>query len=281
MTYELSIMASIIGSIIAIVPAFCVFIYFARKQGKFWLTGVVGGSFWLVAYQARMPILIPLNLLPEFLPWASYPILIREAIVYSIYLIATVCSGLFEEGIKFWFTNRRREYIETPRHVMCFGLGWGLSEALIIYVMNAVSIIVLIPLLPLLPPDLLPSDPELAMGLLAGGVERVSSIVFHVAMTFLVAFAVWHLKRHWAYLAMFLHFIGNFIMVITLRIMVVFIGYNVISIWTIEGLIAVLAIINVLLVYFLWRKLGGPPIQKSEEPPPELTEELQPQLRED
>jgi hypothetical protein len=71
---------------------------------------------------------------------------------------------------------------------------------------------------------------------------------------------------------MFLHFIGNFIIVVTLRVMVIFIGYDI-SIWAIEGLIAVLAIVNVLLVYFLWQKLGGPPIQKSEEPPPELTEE--------
>ena len=164
MAYELSIIASIIGSLIAIVPALSVFVYFARKEGKFWLTGIVGGSFWAVAYQARLPILIPLNLLPDFLPWASYPLFVREAIVYSILLIATVCSGLFEEGIKFWFTNRRREYIETPRHVMCFGLGWGLSEAIIIYVMNAVSIIVLIPLLPLLPPGLLPPEQPAAAG---------------------------------------------------------------------------------------------------------------------
>ena len=243
MSYELMILASILGILISFLPAFIIFLYLARRTESMWISGIVGGTFWLIAFLARLPILIPLNILPLF--FQGTPIfLFFIVILFSSSLLA----GIFEEGIKYFVVKSRPKFIETRRHVLCLGLGWGLGEAVLLYMVN---IIALIPFLPLFVPD-----PGLwdvfAIQVLAGAVERNSAILFHVASSLVVALAVWRGKRLWVWLAIFLHFILNFVSIMILQFYLVPIfGSNTLSIGIFEGIVALIAILMALLAYYL------------------------------
>jgi uncharacterized membrane protein YhfC len=258
MPYELVLLSAVAGLVIALVPTLAFLIYFARRSGKLWTVAVLGGAFWLLALLARLPIVLPLQLLPYLLPawWLSLSPLSQALVVAAILFVSSLCAGLFEEGFRYLLMRLSPNFIKTPRHVLSLGLGWGFMEAFLLAGLSYIAIIALLPFLaPLLGPEL-----EVATGLLAGGVERNSAIVVHVSLSVFVAMALWYAERKWLWSAMLLHFAFNFIVVCALYGLVYpILGTAPLGIWLTEVLVAVEAGVVAFLAYRLWHSKGGPP----------------------
>jgi len=251
--YELLLFAAIAAIVIACVPALSLLLHSARRVGSLWLAAVMGGAFWLLALIARLPIVLPLQLSPYLFP--TPPGIMRELTIIGIITISALCAGLFEEGFKYWLVSRERHLIETSRHVLCLGLGWGLVEALLLVVPNYVLLIVFLPLFaPLLGPEM-----EIASMMIAGAVERNSTIVVHVAFSALVALAVWRRERTWLWIAILFHFLFDFTAVITYRMLLQILGATAFSVWLTEGLVAVIAVLFAVFVYHYWKRLAATP----------------------
>jgi uncharacterized membrane protein YhfC len=187
------------------------------------------------------------------------PPLTLAAAVTAILFVSSLSAGVFEEGFRYVLMRISPGVIKTPRHVLSLGLGWGFMEAFLLAGVSYLSIIALFAVLPLLAP-FLPPEVEFATSLLAGGVERNSAIVVHVALSVFVAVALWYAERKWLWSAMLLHFAFNFIVVCALYGLVYpILGTTPLGLWLIEGLVALEAAVVALLAYGLWRSKGGPP----------------------
>lgn len=86
---------------------------------------------------------------------------------------------------------------------------------------------------------------------LVGAVERISAVTIQISFSVLVWFAAKDGKRFWLYpLAILLHLIVDAVAVICLRL-----GVNV---WSIEGVVIVMAVAFVLLAVLVWKKNHKP-----------------------
>ncbi|MFW9831153.1 MAG: YhfC family glutamic-type intramembrane protease [Candidatus Thorarchaeota archaeon] len=241
------IITGIAGTLIAILPAFIIFFYIARFKGRMWLSAVLGGVFWFIALLARTPILAGLELLGIFI--TSEMLLVYLAIII---FLAALMAGLFEEGIKYLFLKRQPKWIETTQYVLCFGLGWGLGEAFLIYVIDVLAYAFLYPFLSTI--ISLPPEYILAQNFLIGAVERNIAIVFHVSATILIALAVWHKKLKFLWLAIFVHFLFDFIPLIILQFLLYpILGSTLTAVLIVETLFAVYAVIFAVLAFYLWK----------------------------
>ena len=259
MAYELLFYATIGAIVVSVAPAFALFLYVARREGSLWLSAVMGGAFWLLALIARLPILIPLQLLPYLLPILQGPLL--GLTVMAIIIVAALCAGLFEEGFKYWLVSRERHLIETPKHVVCLGLGWGLTEALLLVVPNYIIILLFLPLIA----PLMGAEVEAASMMLAGALERDSAIIAHVAFSALVAIAVWREDRTWLGIAIFLHFLFDFIAVTTYRTLIQFYGVIPLALWITESLIAAMAVAIAIFTHLFWKRQTSQSISSTPE----------------
>ncbi|MFX1565021.1 MAG: YhfC family glutamic-type intramembrane protease [Promethearchaeota archaeon] len=253
------ILVAIIGSLIAILPAFLVFLYIARFKGSMWLSAFIGGLFWFIALLARTPILLVLEL------WG----LVITPPFYAIYIalmifLGALLAGLFEEGIKYGFVRKFPSFIKTVKHALSFGLGWGICEALLLYVLTVLTYGFLYEFLITIIP--LPPESFLVFNFILGAFERNIAIVFHVSATILVALAVWHSRFIFALLAILTHFLFDFIPIMILQ----YILYSLFDPITLgilaECLIAIFAIIFLVLSYWLFKREGGPPSEPESEP---------------
>jgi uncharacterized membrane protein YhfC len=99
------------------------------------------------------------------------PILSRLAGgIYSAAL-ASLLAGVFEESVRYLVARGLRV---SRRGAVCLGLGWGLTEALLIYAVPSVAL-------------LLSGIQKNPWSLTPGAVERNAAIVLHVALSL----AVW------------------------------------------------------------------------------------------
>jgi uncharacterized membrane protein YhfC len=261
MAYELVLLCAVAGLFVALLPGFAFLLYFARRRGRLWIAALLGGVFWLLALLARLPIVIVVELVPSLLLgwYLSLPLPAQAFVVLVILFVSSLCAGLFEEGFKYLLVRHKPDLIETPHHVLCLGLGWGLMEAFLLAGLSYIVIIALFPLLPLLAPYLGP-EAQLATGLLAGGFERDSAIVVHVSLSVFVAMAAWYADRKWLWSAMFLHFIYDFsVICVAYGLVTPLFGSAPLGVWLLEALVAVEALVIALLAYLLWQRKGGPP----------------------
>ncbi len=255
------IIVAIVGSLIAVLPAFLLFLYIARFKGSMWLSAFIGGLFWFLALLARTPILLVLEFWGLTISPAFYAIYVAIIIFMGAFM-----AGLFEEGIKYGFLKKYPSFIKTMKHALCFGLGWGLCEALLLYVLTVLTYGFLYEWLITI--ITLPPESYLVFSFLLGALERNIAIVFHVTATILVALAIWHSKPLYALMAILAHFLFDYIPIMLLQYILYpllgsFIG-GIIG----ECLFAIFAIIFLVLTYWLFKREGGPPkIEK--EPAPE------------
>jgi uncharacterized membrane protein YhfC len=226
-----------------------------------WLSALLGGIFWFVALLARTPILLVLELWVLTIPPAFYTIIIIIVIFIGAFL-----AGLFEEGIKYGFLKKFPNFVKTLKHTLCFGLGWGLSEALLLYVLTVLAYGFLYEWL--LTIITLPPESSLYFSFILGAFERNIAIAFHVSATILVALAIWHRRFLFALLAILSHFLLDFIPIMILRYILYPLLDPFIAGILVECLIAVFAIIFFVLAYWLLKRKGCP--QETEvKPPPE------------
>lgn len=223
-----------IAILIALIPAFAVFIYFDRVKGSAWLAFILGGAGWFGA--------LLLRLLPLQLPLLIYGQDLALSLVYFGY--ASLLAGLFEEGIRYICIRKASFAREDHRHVLSFGLGWGFLEAVLIYALNALVILIL--------------EPELTfMELLPGAIERNTAVLLHSALSFLVFCAL--SMRRFLIIAIGLHAVVDMIAVSIYYY--VFIG----EVWLVEGILFAMTILVAVFTYFIVKKYS--PIRLSEKKP--------------
>ncbi|MCP8315852.1 MAG: YhfC family intramembrane metalloprotease [archaeon] len=212
-----------VAILIALVPAFAVFIYFSRAKGSMWLAFIVGGVGWLGA--------LLLRLLPLQLPLVIYGQDFASSLVYFGY--ASLLAGLFEEGIRYICIKKASFTREDHRHVLSFGLGWGFLEAVLMYALSVLVILVLMPELTF-------------MELLPGAIERNTAVLLHSAMSFLVLCAL-SMKR-FLILAIGLHAIVDMIAVSIYYY--VFIG----EVWLVEGILFAMTLLVAVFTYLIVKR---------------------------
>ncbi|MCP8308556.1 MAG: YhfC family intramembrane metalloprotease [archaeon] len=212
-----------VAILIALVPAFAVFIYFSRAKGSMWLAFIVGGVGWLGA--------LLLRLLPLQLPLVIYGQDFASSLVYFGY--ASLLAGLFEEGIRYICIKKASFTREDHRHVLSFGLGWGFLEAVLMYALSVLVVLVLMPELTF-------------MEFLPGAIERNTAVLLHSAMSFLVLCAL-SMKR-FLILAIGLHAIVDMIAVSIYYY--VFIG----EVWLVEGILFAMTLLVAVFTYLIVKR---------------------------
>jgi len=167
-----------VGILIALVPAFALFVYVARGKKSMWLVFCIGAVGWTVAL-VRAPILDGLGeaFLRNWIRSAG-----TVAAPYVAIVVNSLFAGLFEEGIRYGITKGIKRTRADSRHMLSFGLGWGFGEAVLIYAVAIVSAVYLqgrsIPF----------------SSLMLGAMERNITMVLHVGLTFVVLRALTSLK---------------------------------------------------------------------------------------
>lgn len=241
--------AILLGVGLAVGPFLAATIYLARFRGALWKAFVFGWAGWLLALVIRLvPVQVPQVLLLDRLQ--SDLTLALLLIVY-----ASAMAGLFEEGVRYWFL-RRWEGLRASRHaLLAFALGWGVGEALVLYVPAVATL----PLVQATPPALL--------DVLPGALERNLAILAHLSFTFVVLAALGRGKGLLA-LAMALHFALDFVIVAAFQLT----G----DIWLAEGLGVVLVAGLLSVAYGLrpsrWGEAHGAPTNVGEAQPRERHE---------
>jgi len=189
----------VIGIVIAIVPALALTIILVRGKGSLWKIFLFGWAGWLLALVIRIiPVQLPQQLLA--------PQLESEGILLLLFLAyASVMAGIFEEGIRYFILKRRPKLMANTSSILSFGLGWGIGEAIIIYVPAIASL-----------PLLSPSVPTL-LEILPGALERNLAIITHLALTLIVIKGISKGKIYLV-LAMALHFLVNLVGVTTITL---------------------------------------------------------------
>ncbi len=189
--------------LLSFVPGLLITIYLVRSKWKVYLAFVMGGVGWFIALLLREPLL---SMLPA------------TELVVSI-IIASLLAGVFEEITRYLVLKYSKLARDNP---LILGLGWGVTEAFIIYVVT-ISIFILL------------NQPVTFTDALPGAVERLISIGLHVSLTMIVYQGL--KDKRLLLLAVFLHFFTNIAATIT--------GYILLwDAWVIEALILIITIIT-------------------------------------
>jgi len=154
----------LIPVILALVPAFIVLAINSKSDFRKWLIALIAGGGWFVALIARLPFLTLTT------KWF-------QGNYVFIALSSSILAGMFEEPVRFVLLKYVSKEIKLGlRELISFGLGWGLVEALIIYVLQAIFL-------------------QYGLGaewykLLPGAIERNIATLFHTALTFIAAWVL-------------------------------------------------------------------------------------------
>jgi uncharacterized membrane protein YhfC len=257
MSVEMSllIITGIIGTLIALLPGFIILVFIARKTENMWLGAFLGAWFWFVAYLARTPLLLVIELI---IPLVAPELLLLYA-VFALFA-ASLLAGVFEEGIRYLFLRWQPKFVANLKHALTFGLGWGLGEAIIIYALDVLTISFFYPVLidmgiPLPPAHIL------SINIMIGALERNLAILFHVTATVFIALAVWHRKPLYVGLAILAHFLFNFIPISLFRLVLPYFMDYTTAIIVLYGLFTAFALLYVLLADYLLQRKGKPTLE--------------------
>jgi len=208
---------------LALTPALTALAINSKGDLQKWLIALIAGGGWFVALIARLPLLTLITKLFQ----KSYIIVVASS---------SLLAGIFEEPVRFLLLKYISKEIKLgARELISFGLGWGLVEALIIYVFQAIFM-------------------QYGLGakwfnLLPGAVERNIATLFHIALTFTVA---WVLVKEVKYimLPISLHAMANIYAASLLWI--------VKDPWIIEGLIGFLIVpLSIVAILIMHRAIIG------------------------
>lgn len=199
--------------ILVFLPLFILGFYLGRNAPKLLLFGGMG---WVLALILRI---VPLNL---------FQLLVQDLVVVIGY--SAILAGLFEEGMRFWLVKRTKT--SDFKAGLTFGLGWGVAEALVIYLPSVllsptVSSLVLLDLLP-------------------GVLERYMAVLAHVALTFIVIKAISY--REYLVVAIVAHAVLDWIAGVAYYVMRL-------PVWQVEGLVAAYTLILAFYAIYVLKKI--------------------------
>ena len=146
--------------LLALGPGLVALVVISRRSSHLWMNALLGGAGWFVALLVRLPLLM----------------LARGLEIYARTFYASLMAGLFEETARYFVVRSRSHTVKNLRSSASIGLGWGLTEALMIYAlqvpfaaaMTGYDWTVFVP----------------------GAVERNIATAFHLAMTLLISLTV-------------------------------------------------------------------------------------------
>lgn len=189
----------VIPVLVSLVPGFVALARVAGMSSSTWLVAALGGGGWLLALVLRTPLLV---LLQTRSPGLTY------------LLTASILAGVFEEFTRSSVLRSGFAQRDEVRSQLALGLGWGLTEALLVY---TIPVVLSVPVYGYHWVDLLP-----------GALERNSAIVIHLSLTMLLS----KNPRSYKLLAtsIVLHSIVNLLAVTALLTLV--------SVWLVELVIA-------------------------------------------
>lgn len=197
------------------------------RGGAAWKAFVFGIAGWALALVLRI---VPLQLPVAFLGEA---LLTDVAILLAFGAFASLLAGIFEEGIRYGLMRRVKSLRTT---ILAFGLGWGIGEALLIYVPAIATLWVMGQAPPFL--EMLP-----------GAIERNLAIALHVSLAFIIAASL--KNRKLLVLAIFLHFFANVVAITTATVTE--------NVWLAEGFLGVVVMASVLIAMRLrpeWKTIS-------------------------
>jgi uncharacterized membrane protein YhfC len=199
MVYETALLV-LSGISIAILP-FLVFSFYTNgRKWSLWKCFLFGWGGWLLALAIRI---IPVQL-PALIFQGQLSSNVALLLLYVAF--ASAMAGIFEEGMRYLFLDQRKHLRSSRESLLSFGLGWGIGEALILYVPSILAL-----------PFLSETIPSF-LQILPGALERNIAIAAHLGLTFLVLQSVRGRGRpkKWLGLAMLLHFGLNMVSVSSL-----------------------------------------------------------------
>ncbi len=206
--------------IISIGPVIMASIINNGRNNRLWLSYIIGMAGWYIALVLRTPILMIINFLDKIVRIIS----------------ASLLAGVFEETTRFFSLRYIMKETKNPKAPISLGLGWGFSEALLIYVINALvsSSIYGYSWIEFLP----------------GAFERNTACIFHTAMAMLLGYSIIRNKTPLLYLisAIILHGLTNI-----LPYIISF--YYINNIWIIELILFITVIIITLPIILIYKNL--------------------------
>lgn len=154
----------IIPVVLAILPSLLTLALLCKVDFRKWVLAILGGGGWFIALIARLGLL-------AFISKTVKEYLIAE-------LSSSILAGLFEETARYFLIKHvfRKNEVWSSKHLTSFGLGWGLIEAILIYVSQALYLGYVLQVE--------------WFNLIPGAIERNIAVLFHVALTFLIAYII-------------------------------------------------------------------------------------------
>ncbi|WFO74588.1 YhfC family intramembrane metalloprotease [Desulfurococcaceae archaeon MEX13E-LK6-19] len=207
--------------VIAVVPGFVVLCWMAGRNGFKWLAALVGGFGWFLALLLRYPVFIPMVIYMGATSVVGY--------------IQAGLAGVFEEPVRYFVIKYFYRETGEKRIVYCIGLGWGLMEALVLYVLNVLVAYMM-------------GTSLILENLVAGAIERNIALLFHVsaAMIIFVGIKSGDVIKY-LLLAIILHGLLN--------IAAVYLLYVIANPLLIEAVLGLIVVTVYMLAYFLMHRM--------------------------
>lgn len=167
-----------------------------------------------------------LRLIPVQAPIRIYGASLTLNAFYLAY--ASLLAGVFEEGLRYALMRSIARVRADLRRVLCFGLGWGFLEAVLIY---AVSVLIT---------TLLLGRRVTFLELLPGAVERNVAVMLHVALTLVVFRALTVKALLWVAIA--IHALVDLTATLTFQVL------NL-PVWHVEGMVFAITLATLAYAY--------------------------------
>ena len=173
----------IIPVVLAILPSLLTLALLCKVDFRKWVLAILGGGGWFIALIARLGLL------------AFISKTVEEYLVAG--LSSSILAGLFEETVRYLLIKHvfRKNEVWSSKHLASFGLGWGLIEAILIYVSQALYLGYVLQVE--------------WFNLVPGAIERNIAVLFHVALTFLIAYIIRRGKFMFILVPITLHAVSN------------------------------------------------------------------------
>ena len=189
------------GISIAIGPGIIATLFLYKRNRNVLVPFLFGWGGWFIALLARLvPLQVPALFLAEQLASSTTVMLIYVA-------YASILAGIFEEGFRYLFLDQRKEIRKKTSSLLSFGLGWGVGEAILLYVPAVLAL-----------PFFAETAPSF-LEILPGALERNIAITFHLSATLIIFRALSSkgiARKKYLLLAVLAHSILNIVSVYSL-----------------------------------------------------------------
>lgn len=143
--------------LVSLAPGLAALLRVAGRSSRAWLVAAAGGGGWLAALALRVPMLMYVQALEPARAFA----------------VSSALAGVFEEAARSVILRVGLVREEGARGSLSLGLGWGLSEALLVYALPVVV--------------MASAGGHGLLELLPGALERNSALLVHLSLTMLLA----------------------------------------------------------------------------------------------